>query len=260
MTKLMNRHGQSAEYAYVSKSFAAIDVFKDTRSKTGYIVTSPEGTFLENHESVGDMSVPLNFDTWLPFAAPIYHISPDPEDFVITPVIVMPTDLPNRNAVAFPKRELVKFNPEMGMQAYKTWSGKPTYYEHANDDVTKAYGVIIDSYMHKLETHGQGLVWKLLLLLAFDRNKHPDVAEKILQGEINTYSMGSWVTSYTCSLCEKEVGKCEHLDPEAEAQMYIRDGVLVFKNVKDICGFECSAVGDPAFTSAISDHKFMLGE
>lgn len=258
MARLTDGQGRHAVYAFVNEAIPGIDVYKQKRAKTGTIVTTPDGMFLNDPRVAADMHVPLSFDTWLPFAAPVYHISSDPEDFVITPVIVMPSDLPNRNAVAFPKRELVKFSSEMGMQAYKTWAGKPTYYEHANDDVTKAYGVIIDSYMHKLETHGNGNIWKLLLLLAFDRNKHPDIAEDILQGRLNTYSMGSWVTSYTCSLCEAEVGKCEHLDPEAEAQMYIRDGILVFKNVKDICGFECSAVGDPAFTTAISDHKFTL--
>jgi hypothetical protein len=249
--------------AEVEQSYPAVDFYAE-KKKSGSILDTPGGSILQLPALTTKdtkLEVPLDFATWLPFCAPKYHISPDPEDYVITPVIVMPSDLPNRNAVAFPLKELVNFIPDVGMQAYKTWKGKPTHFEHKNEDITKAYGVIVDSFLHKMIGFGDGKIWKLLLLLAFDRTKHPEVADAILHNEINSYSMGAWINSYTCSYCGKPVDEkyeCPHLDHEKKGEMYIKDGILVFQNVKDIMGFECSAVGDPAFRSAISDHRFML--
>jgi hypothetical protein len=205
----------------------------------------------------GQTPIPLDFNNWLPFSAPHYHISPDPADFILVPVIVMPSDIPNRNGVAFPLKELIAFSPDQGQQAYKTWKGKPTYLEHANNDITKAYGVIADSFMRPLKGWGGGKVWKVLLLLAFDRSKHADVADKIASGEYNSYSMGAWVGGYSCSYCGAEVGKCDHIRANSNG-MYHLNGKMVFRNCHDIVGFECSSVSTPAFISAISDTKLHL--
>ncbi len=203
-------------------------------------------------------NVTLDFGTWLPYCAPHYQISPNIEDHVITPVVVMPTDIPNRNSVAFPLEELVKFHPALGQQAFKTWRGKPTHHEHDNEDITKAFGVIPDSYLRKLHGFGRGAVWKVLLLLSFDRQKHPDVVRGILSGERNSYSMGAWVGAYRCSACNSVVGECEHIKKDGQHFMYELDNQLVFKNCVDIEGFECSQVNTPAYISAISDVKHEL--
>jgi hypothetical protein len=246
-----------AEYSFAEQAFSAIDVHKESK-KSGMLIQAPTGgTVIAHPQMVGQPEIPLDFNTWLPFAAPHYHISPDPSDYILVPVIVMPSDLPNRNSVAFPLRELVKFNTETGMQAYKTWKGKPTYLEHANNDVTKAYGVIADSFLRPLKGFSDGKIWKVMLLLAFDRQKHADVADKIASGEFNSYSMGAWVGGYSCSYCGAEVGTCSHIRKD-QSRMYLLDGQLVFKNCHDILGFECSSVGTPAFISAISDTRMTL--
>lgn len=246
-----------AVYADSEFSYSPISMHKEMK-KTGSITSSDEGSLLLNHPEMRDHAIPMDFASWLPFAAPQYNISADVKDYVLTPVIIMPSDLPNRNSVGFPLRELIRFNPEYGMQAYKTWKGQPTHLEHANQDITKAYGVIVDAFMRPMKAYGQNKVWKFMQLLAFDRSKHPEVTTRIESGEINSYSMGAFVDSYTCSICSADLGNCHHLNPKIQGQFYEFEGQLAFKNVRGIKGFETSAVSDPAYVSAISDEVKVL--
>jgi hypothetical protein len=241
-----------SEYAFTNEVMPSIDLHKETK-KSGSVEIDQNKMLVTLPEKDG-ATIPLDISVWLPFAAPKYQISRDLNDYILTPVIVMPSDLPNRNAVAFPLLELVKFHPNLGQQAYKSWKGKPTHYEHANDDITKAYGVIADSFMRKMVGFNHGRIWKILLLLAFDRSKNPDVVNRIISGDLNTYSMGAFIGSYTCSYCGEELGNgCTHLDLDKPGVMYELGSKLVFRNVRDVEGFECSGVESPAFLSALTD-------
>jgi len=244
-----------AVYADAEGYFKPISLHQELK-KSGRLTQTARSTTLAMPEL--NTEIPLDFPTWLPFSAPHYHISSRIEDYLIVPVIIMPSDLPNRNSVGFPLRELVKFIPEYGMQAYKTWKGQPTHLEHANSDITKAYGVIADSFLRPMKTHGQNKIWKLMHLLTFDRSKHPELTTRIDNGEINSYSMGAYVDSYTCSYCGSDLGKCYHLNPKAQGEFYELENKLVHKNVRGVKGFETSAVGDPAYVSAISDEIKVL--
>ncbi len=203
----------------------------------------------------------MEYETWLPFAAKTYHISKHPESYLVVPVIIMTSDLVNRNGVAFPLQELVKFQPPpIARQAYKAWCGCPTHWEHDNEDVTKAHGVVFDSVLRPLSGYGKGKLWKVVCLLGFDKDKYPDRVQKIARGEINTYSMGAWADSFTCSYCGSEIGKCHHLDPKSNMDFYEYAGQLVFRNACGISPIEVSAVEDPAYTVALSDQVDSLGE
>lgn len=201
----------------------------------------------------------IEFASWLPFAADPYKISKDIGDYIIVPVITIPTDIPNRNGVGFPLRELIKFDPESGQQAYKTFRGKPVFYEHANDKIELAYGVIADAFLRPFTKYGQGKIWKLLELLAIDRNKYPTIAQAVIKREINSYSMGAYVDGYTCSYCSAEFGKCMHLNQNSPIDFYEQpDGYLTFRQVYGITGFETSIVQSPAYMSAINDQIHLL--
>ena len=253
----LTRNNRIAVYADSESSYRPVSMHKELKKSGRLTALSNNNLALAMPELKSD--VPLDFQTWLPFCAPHYQISPRVEDYLVVPVIIMPSDLPNRNGVGFPLRELVKFMPEYGMQAYKTWKGQPTHREHANSDVTKAYGVIVDSFMKPMTGHGQGKVWKLLQLLAFDRQKHPELTSLIDSGEENSYSMGAYVDSYTCSYCGSDVGKCGHINAKMPGPaFYELDNKLVHKNVRGIKGFETSSVHDPAYVSAISDEIKVL--
>lgn len=250
--KSLGPNGQQCVYAFASDqvTLAPIDIHKELK-KSGRANVTASGLSLATPE-FGDADTVLDFTRWLPSCAEGYCISSQFDDYVLTPVIIMPSDLPNRNAVGFPFSELWKFHHHLGQQAYMTWKGKPTFYEHQNTDVTKAYGVIADADMRQMKGYSHGLC-KVLLFLAFDRTKHTDVVNKILTGELNSYSMGAYIGSFTCSFCGADVGGCHHIDPRNPRVMYELQGKLVFRNVRDIEGFECSIVGSPAYVSAISD-------
>lgn len=240
-----------AVYADVETVLPFIDIHKESK-KSGSMQVSATSASLDLGSEIGN--IPLDFPQWLPFAAPKYHISPDVKDYVIVPVIAVPSDLPNRNRIAFPLKNLLAFNPEMGMQAFRTWVGKPTYREHVNDKIENAYGVIADTSMLKLRGWADGKIWKLLMLAAFDRSKYVEHVARIVAGEQNSYSMGAWVSGYSCSVCDGEVGKCGHIDLEdRRPQLTEEDGKLAIKNCEGITGFELSSVENPAWISAISD-------
>ena len=197
---------------------------------------------------------------WLPFAAKQYNISPDVKDYVVIPVPTIITDLPNRNGIAFPLREMVMFRPQLGMQSYRTWKGKPTFEEHEHGDHTKAKGVILDTHMRKIPGMN---VWRLMKLLAFDRNVDSQLCNDILARKRNSYSMGAYLDGYTCSICHKEFGTCTHPPVGAKKNdvIFLPHGdSLVFLNVVNPEGFETSAVKTPAFIPALNDNVIDMNQ
>lgn len=204
----------------------------------------------------------LDFPTWLPFAAKTYKISPRIEDFIVVPTIICPSDIPNRNGIAFPLNELVAFQPPpIARQAYKAWTGCPVHLEHDNEDHEKAYGVILDASLHKVLGYGGGKLWKVMGLLAIDKNKYPDIAQQVLDKIINTYSMGAMVNSFTCSYCGTECDDkycCPHIQSTKvvnwnRVRNYDGQDHISFLNAHSLSPIECSIVRDPAWAPALSD-------
>lgn len=197
---------------------------------------------------------------WLPFAAKHYNISPDVKDYVVIPVPTIITDIPNRNGISFPLKELIQFRPELGMQSYRTWKGKPTFEEHVHDDHTKAKGVILDTHMRKIPGMN---VWRLMKLLAFDRTRDPQLCDEILSRKRNSYSMGAYLDGYTCSICHKEFGTCTHTPTGAKKGdvIFVPQGdSIVFLNVVNPEGFETSSVKTPAFIPALNDNVIDMSQ
>lgn len=238
----------------VAQTLNPLDMHKEIRShnleqtKAGLAVTAATA-----NEA---MSAGSNLDitNWLRQAAPHYHISNDIKDYVMVPVVTIPSDMPNRNGVSFPLSTLTEFIPDAGMLSYQTFKGKPTFYEHRNKDITQAKGVIADTFLRPMKGYGNGKVWKLVKLLCFDRTKDETLVRRILKGEINTYSMGAYLNSCTCSYCGMRVGGCPHVDPDPQSvTFYMKDGHLVSKVMAGVNGFETSAVESPAWYMALSD-------
>lgn len=254
--KLSQRHGH-AVYAEAYGFRPALDVHKSIKNRD--MVMSSTQQKIQVISSLGDDRFQsLSFGDWLPACAAAYHISPNVEDYVLVPVIAMPSDLPNRNGVAFPLAELKRWSVDEGCLAFETFRGKPVHIEHDNQDETKAIGVIVDVAMKPMNGFGAGRVWKMIELLAIDRTKNPTRASQILTGEHNAYSMGAWVESYSCGYCRAPMGNCNHLHPNRPKDFYVLNGALVHRRVGGIKGFETSSVGDPAFVSAISDRLLSM--
>lgn len=212
--------------------------------------------------TASELSEASSFVGWenvLPFAAKELELSSDPKNFLLYPVPIMYSDLPNRNGFAFPLTELVKWNVELGRQAYKGWSGMPMFTEHQSEDHKKAIGMVIDTSLRRIENFGKGVFYKVMALAAIDRNKDPELAEEMEKGDLNTYSMGAMVDYCTCSYCGAEAGKCSHIEESNEkVNFYELNGKLVYKNVHNVKPYELSVVRDPAFATAHTDVKLQF--
>jgi len=207
----------------------------------------------------------MDYEVWLQFAAKVYKISPKIQDYIIVNTLICPSDIPNRNGIAFPASELGRFlPPPMNRMVYKAWAGCPVHLEHDNEDHEKAYGVILDAALMKIQGFGDGKLWKVMGLLAIDKNKYPDIAQQVLTGKINTYSMGALVESFTCGYCGAECDSrftCGHISSTKNVNWkkyrdFDGSTHLAFLNAHSISPIECSIVKDPAWAPALSDNVY----
>ena len=243
---------------YISQS---LDIGLEPTELYGIDTSKKEATIGPKASGTGDY-VNIDATFWLPLASEHYHISPKLQDYVLVPVPSVITEMPNTNGDAVTKNELLQFNPETGLVAYKTFKAKPTFLEHDNQDITKAKGVILDTYLKVLRGFGNDKHYKLIKLLAFDRTKDSDLCNRILKGEVTTYSMGLLFDSYSCSVCNNRVGKnygraCEHTTLRKPTYLH-NSGRLAYRLMHSIVGFECSCVADPAFSCAISPTEYVM--
>ena len=216
---------------------------------------------LANESLIDSTKIALEQSTaFLPFFAELYNISAKLEDYILVPTVLMPSDLPNRNAQAFPFSELVKADAESGQIGFETWGRMPTFIDHNNKDHTKAKGIIFSSTMRPI-LGAAGDLYKVVALLGFDRTRDPMLANSILTGERPSYSMGAWAREFACSICHaKHTSKhqgCEHISLAAP-RMKEFDGKLSYLQAKGIKGFETSSVSRPAFFSATTPPDYHL--
>jgi hypothetical protein len=236
--------GRKCVYSSAARSLMVLDCHKE--KVTASMALSSEMTG-------GESGQRLDADSWLPSAAPHYQLSKDIKDYVIVPVPAIMSDIPNTNGVAMAKGELLAFRPDSGRPSFKTWKGKPCFREHANQDISLAKGVILDSYVSPVRGYGKGLV-KVMMLAAYDRSKDPILCNQILAGEENAYSMGAYFEGYNCSICGGDKGRCKHTDPRSPLKIDPVTKTLAYRNIYGIEGFELSSVASPAYIIAISDN------
>jgi hypothetical protein len=252
--------GRVAVYSDAYGFGKPIDVHKEVKRKN--IVLSKQGMHTVT-SAIGDASQTdqaLDFAQVLKECCKAYNISSDPNDYFLVPCLGLPTGTPNRNGVGFPLDQLTKWSVDGGCLAYRTWVNKPCYCEHENENPLIARGLILDTSLRKIVGFGNGKCYKVMFLQAFDRNKHERM-ERIISGDINTYSMGAFVGQYHCSYCGEQMQKdergiwhnCMHLHPKQPKDFYVHNGRLVYRAVADIIGFENSSVEIPAYTQASGD-------
>lgn len=209
----------------------------------------------------------LEVQSWLPMASKVYEISSNIRDYVIAPVIIMPSDIPNRNSVSFPYETLIGFNPQQKRLNYKTWVGAPTYAEHNHYKLEEAKGIVFDTYMTKLN-HAKGNIFKVVALCGFDRTKDYALANEIAMGRRKSYSMGAWVSQYECSICGSK-SKPTKLNTECGHVIRGKPKLYTVKNQQipsyllariGIEGFEISSVTVPAWSSAVNSNIFDMAK
>jgi hypothetical protein len=184
--------------------------------------------------------------SWLKGAAETYKLSDKIEDFCITEVPIVTIGIPNRNLHCFPFDEISYFDPRFGNFVYKTFVGKPTYADHNNKNPAEAKGVHFDSSIRKVPGWN---IWKIYVLLGYDRTKDAGLVKAIERGQRRSYSMGAWVSYFINSVTGQ-------ISNASQAVKYpkgtVHQGVLSY----DICSgceyFETSSVEGPADVSAES--------
>ena len=187
---------------------------------------------------------------WLNAASETYQISPDPRDYVIAEIPIVTVDFPNRNMQAFPYEEVTYFDPTYGKLIYQTFVGKPTHQDHDNQDPLKAKGIIFDAALKYVKAYN---VWKICALAGFCRQKDPALANGVLDGSHNKFSMGALVQDFICTLCGNLT---------TNSKLCRCDKAGIAKGQRDSSGFlryllciganyvELSDVGDPADVTA----------
>ncbi len=199
---------------------------------------------------------------WLGQASDKLFISSDINDYIVVPVGIITSDVPNRNSQAFPLKSIVDFDVEQGQVRYKTFIGKPTFIEHQSDDIEQSKGVNFDSSLAPIPKYG---IAKLSVLSGFDRSKDQGLCRAILNGSRNAYSMGATVSYFTCSVCSGVLGPgvkrtctCEGVD-FTDLSGY--GGVVMVNNsptihylmAGDPVFAENSSVSSPADITAVSE-------
>lgn len=245
-------------------SFAPIEMMNQDKISKGIDALFGANTQIATASVQSIQDIISDAPSWLPFASEQYQISANIKDYVMVPVVIIPTDLPNRNMVSFPYLELSSFSPQHGMISYQTWKGKPTHVEHINRDWTKAKGAVMDVSMQPMRGRA-GNLWKVLALCGFDRSKDGVLSNDILTGARPNYSMGAMVGQYSCSICgsRAEPGKgkalpccANHIDPRLGKFKTFDIGgekIIGHYNAHQIAGFEVSSVSTPAWASAATD-------
>lgn len=201
----------------------------------------------------------------LPFFAERYNISADINDYVLAPVSVFLSGIPNKKGHAFTMEELTTADPNRGQLKYETFNRQPLHEDHVNGDFTKARGLVLaSSLQHAPEFEGD--VYRCICLQAYDRKTHPGLVGKILSGAINSYSMGARAQAFECSICKQPVpGKCNHI-PKGMLlgtgfdKFPIVDGRAAYLEARGTQFFEISALNknNPAWAGATNrPHELM---
>lgn len=173
-----------------------------------------------------------------------FDFEPEKEEgYLYVTARALTSDIPNLNFDMFPHEEM--------KTAYKTFIGCPVYVEHANTDLDRARGVILDAQYHDENPDDR---WTEILM-EMDEKTFPKLCSLIRSGELDTMSMGCSVTQSQCSVCgniaEDMSDFCEHI--QNKGAMY--NGEPSF----EICGgiefIEESWVYVPADPNAMTTDK-----
>ena len=237
---LSNRHHKDRFQVYASSSY-----FPESKTVAKEQIRKIED--VDKKRALAQIAgKPLNYN-WLRGASETYQISPDIKDYLITEIPIVTVGYPNRNLHCFPYEEVTYFDPRFGNFIYKTFTGKPSFADHANKNFVKAKGVHFDASLRKVPGWD---IWKIYVLVGFDRTKDPALVRSIEKGERRSYSMGAWVSYFINSI----TGQIEN---GSQALKYpkgtVHDGYLSFSNCSGCEYFETSSLPDgPADVSAES--------
>ncbi len=238
---LVERHHNNRFKVYAT---AALSDFPQTRDLAKERIRKIE--ILSANKTVAKVGDSTLDYSWLKGASETYQISADIKDYIIQEVPIVTVDYPNRNLHSFPFAEVSYFDPRFGTFIYKTFVGKPTFADHNNKNYLEAKGVHFDASLRYVPGWD---VWKIYVLLGYDRTKDSSLARQIETGQRRSYSMGAWVSYFISSL----TGQIENgSQPLKYPKGIVHKGKLSYSLCTGTEFFESSSVVGPADVTAES--------
>ncbi len=153
----------------------------------------------------------------------------------------------NKNFDGFPSVELQK--------AAHTFNGRPVFINHNNDNPERTRGVILASQYHGLSEDPH-----ITILPEVDALTFPSLAKDIVNGNMDSVSMGCDVENSTCSYCGNVATTaeqfCDHILNNKGQELTKLEGgqpkrILVYEICRGLNFFEISFVFDPADETAV---------
>jgi len=160
----------------------------------------------------------LDIERALDVVADTYHISRNPDDYLLVPARAVSADRFNANRDGFAESELLRFDPELGRRVYQSFDLKPHFINHASGNNAVARGCVIDVHYNNVN-NADDLIKQAVyldaakdvqtdnfveLLLAVDMTKDPALAAGYKSGVVKEFSMGADVSSTVCNVCNNE--------------------------------------------------------
>jgi len=235
-------------YKVIGASYEALGVTelysKNKKKSPNEILASSLSNSNLSHNTVAQIANSKIDVSWLPLAAKEYNISPKLEDYIVSAVPLITSDIPNRNLQEMSTKELFRFHPRFGKVAYQTFVGKPTHINHQNTDITKAKGVNFDSIIVPIPKYN---LYKIIVLSGFDRTKDNILAKSIADKKRKYFSMGAWIDQFVCSVCGTDAGipRCNCFKNYGKGNITPKRE-LIYQECIGIDFFENSSVDDPA--------------
>lgn len=182
--------------------------------------------------------------------ASVYNLSDKIDDYIFPVPRAVTADEPNGNGDNFTHDELTRYSPKHRCQVYSTFRNAPFHVEHMAADPKTARGFLPDVYYNQRNPRDK----HVLCVAAIDATKDPALAQGILKGDIDSFSMGCICDSVLCSYskCRKiayeDKDLCDHLKFHKRSTI---DGELIYEDCLGVEFQELSAVGNPADPKAL---------
>jgi len=175
--------------------------------------------------------------------AKIYDISPNINDYIFPVPRAVTADEPNNNGDCFCHDELTRFSPTHRCMVFQTFRNDPLHIEHAASNPKTARGYLPDAhYVTDVQDDKH-----VLTVVAMDTTKDSPLAEGLLSGDVDSFSMGCICDAVRCSYCNKTAKSdrdlCDHLKWYKMSKL---DGQLVYEDCLGVEYQELSVVGNPA--------------
>ena len=218
-----------------------------------------------------------------------YNISDKPEDYIYEVVRAVTAEVPNENADAFTKDELLRFDHKIAKAVYQTFIEVPHHVNHRADNPKASRGVVLDASYNDLsaplakcgscnnptlEPEGRdsgglncvkcGSVVKddfIELLLAVDTKKDPTFAKGVRTGSLSGLSMGCFTPETPIRLYDGSSKPIENIEIGDKVLSHTGKIVTVkeisIRDYSDIVySIKVAGIKDPIV--ATSEHPFYV--